>query len=104
MSSTAGDRATLGLFLRRGGWHASSDELKVWDGDDHRSGATCPNGQPAQVRWWVDGVEQHGDPSAFAPRNGQVIVLSYDSDAAPPGPPPQMAGLYLPPLGASTQG
>jgi hypothetical protein len=98
----AGDKATLGLFLQRGGWLASSDELKVWDGDDHRSGSTCANGQPAQVRWWVDGVEQHGDPSAFAPRNGQVIVLSFDADATPPGPSPQMAGLYLPPLGAAT--
>jgi len=100
--SEAGDKATLGLFLQRGGWQASADRLKLWDGDEHRSGGTCPNGQTAQVRWWVDGVEQHGDPSTFAPRNGQVVVLSFDSDPAPPGPPPQMAAQYLPPLGAAT--
>jgi hypothetical protein len=98
----AGEKATLGLFLQRGGWHASADRLKLWDGDEHRSGSACPNGQAAQVRWWVDGVEQQGDPSTFAPRNGQVIVLSFDSDPAPPGPPPQMAAQYLPPLGAAT--
>jgi len=98
----AGDKATLGLFLKRGGWHASADQLSLWDGDEHRSGTTCPNGQTAQVRWWVDGAEQQGDPSTFTPRNGQAIVLSFDSDIAPPGPPPQMSGLYLPPLGAAT--
>jgi hypothetical protein len=100
--SEAGDKATLGLFLQRGGWQASADRLKLWDGEEHRSGGTCSNGQTAQVRWWVDGVEQHGDPSTFAPRNGQVVVLSFDSDPTPPGPPPQMAAQYLPPLGAAT--
>jgi hypothetical protein len=98
----AGDKATLGLFLKRGGWQAAADHLKLWDGDEHRSGTTCPNGQTAQVRWWVDGAEQHGDPSAFTPRNGQVIVLAFDSDPSPPGPPPQITALYLPPLGAAT--
>jgi hypothetical protein len=98
----AGERATLGLFLQRGGWHAAADRLQLWDGDDHRSGQACPNGQTARVRWWVDGVEQTGDPSSFTPRNGQVIVLSFDSDPSPPGPPPQLAALYLPPIGAAT--
>ena len=100
--SEAGDKATLGLFLQRGGWEVSADRLKLWDGDEHRSGAACPNGQAALVRWWVDGVEQHGDPTKFVPRNGQVIVLSFDSNATPPGSPPQLKALYLPALGAAT--
>jgi hypothetical protein len=99
----AGDKATVGLFLQRGGWQVSADRLKLWDGEEHRSGSACPNGQTAQIRWWVDGVEQHGDPSTFAPRNGQVAVLSFDSDPAAPGAPPQMAAQYLPPLGAATK-
>ena len=98
----AGDNATLGLFLERGGWQASADQLTLWDGVEHRTGATCPNGQPARVRWWVDDVEQHGDPSAFTPRDGQVIVLSFDTESTPPGPPPQMDALYLPSLAAAT--
>jgi len=98
----AGDKATLGLFLDRGGWKASADRLQLWDGVEHRAGATCPDGRVAQVRWWVDGVEQHGDPAAFLPRNGQVIVLSFDADPAAPGAPPQMAALYLPSVGAAT--
>ena len=98
----AGDKATLGLFLQRGGWEASADRLRLWDGTEHRSGTACPDGRPATVRWFVDGVEQQGDPSAFRPRNGQVIVLSFSADAGPPGPPPQMQALYLPALGAAT--
>jgi hypothetical protein len=97
-----GDRATLGLFVERGGWAVSADELRLWDGATHRTGETCPDGLPATVRWWLDGVEQRGNPAEFAPRNGQVIVLGFDSDAAPPGVPPQMSSLFLPALGADT--
>lgn len=97
----AGDHATLGLFLERGHWKASQDSLQLWDGETHRAGDACPSG-PATVRWWVDGVEQHGNPSDLLPRNGQVIALSFDADASPPGEPPQMAALYLPTLGATT--
>jgi hypothetical protein len=98
----AGDKAMLGLFMQRGGWRASPDRLELWDGAEHRSGDTCPDGQPAQVRWWVDGVEQDGDPTRFMPRNGQVVVLTFDSDPTPPGAPPQMAALRVPPIGAAT--
>ena len=98
----AGDKATLGLFLERGGWKVSADRLQLWDGVEHRTGDTCPDGQVGQVRWWVDGVEQHGDPATFLPRNGQVIVLSFDADPTPPGAPPQMAALYMPSVGAAT--
>ena len=96
----AGDHANLGLFLKRGGWSASADRLDLWDGTEHATGGTCPNGQPAQIRWTVDGVEQHGNPSDYLPRNGQVIVLSYNT--ALPGPPPQLSSLYLPLLGAAS--
>jgi hypothetical protein len=86
--------------MERGGWKVSADELSLWDGAAHRTQGTCPDGLPASVRWWVDGVEQRGDPADFAPRNGQVIVLGFDSDEGPPGAPPQMSSLFLPSLGA----
>jgi hypothetical protein len=98
MEDEAGDRATLGLFFGRGGWKVSADLLALWDGVGHASGSTCPDGRTASVRWWVDGVEQHGDPSTFRPHNGEVVVLAFDADA-PPGPPPQMAALFMPSLG-----
>jgi hypothetical protein len=101
-SDEAGDRATLGLFLKRGGYQVSADELRLWDGVKHRSGTACPDGSTGRVRWWVDGVEQHGDPSSLTPRNGQVIVLGFDGGAGSPGPPPQMSALYVPPIGAAS--
>ena len=98
----AGDKATLGLFLKRGGWKATSDQLAVWDGTTHTAGQTCPDGRPAQVRWYVDAVQQQGDPSAFVPHNGQVIVVSFDSTAPAAGSPPQLKSLYTPTLGAAS--
>jgi hypothetical protein len=93
--------ATLGLFLKRGIWKVTQDSLQVWDGTTHHNGDACPNGGPAELRWWVDGVEQHGDPGGLLPRDGQVIALSFDSDPAPPGPPPQATALHLPSLTAT---
>jgi hypothetical protein len=97
----AGDRATLGLLLQRGGWTASNDRLQLWDGVEHRAATSCPDGSAATVRWWIDGVEQHGDPATNIPRHGQVIVLAFDPDGPPPGPPPQLAALVPPPLVAA---
>lgn len=97
----AGGRATLGLFLERGAWKATQEALELWDGDEHRNGDPCPGGGPAAVRWWVDGVEQQGNPSDFVPKNGQVIVLGFGDDAGSPGSPPQQAALYLPSLAAA---
>jgi hypothetical protein len=94
----AGEHAVLGLFLTRGGFEATEDRLRLWDGAEHVAGGTCPDGRPAEVRIWVDDVEQQGSPADVAPRNGQVLVLSYDSDPNPPGPPPQLAAIPMPVL------
>jgi len=97
--SEAGNNATLGLLFEGGGWEASADHLELWDGVEHRSGTPCPDGQLAQVRWSVDGIEQQGDPNDFVPRNGQLIVLSFDSSPPPVSPPPpQLGALYVPTL------
>jgi hypothetical protein len=74
----------------------------VWDGITHTAGQSCPGSGPAQVRWYVDGVQQQGDPSAFVPHNGQVIVLSFDSTPPAAASPPQLKSLYTPALGAAT--
>jgi hypothetical protein len=96
----AGDHATVGLFLERGGWNVSDDEVEVWDGEVHRVGDRCPNGEVTKVRWWLDGVEQRGDLDDHVPRNGQVIVVSFDADGSTPGIPPQASSLTPPRLRA----
>jgi hypothetical protein len=98
----AGAQATLGLFLERGLWSASEDSLQLWDGTTHHNGETCRGGGKARVRWWVDGVEQQGNPSKLLPRDGHVVVLGFDSDPAPPGTPPQASALALPALAPAT--
>ena len=65
----------------------------------HVCGAWLPN---APSFGSATGVHSHGDPVDFAPRHGQVIVLGFDSDEAPPGAPPQMSSLFVPSLGADT--
>jgi hypothetical protein len=100
-AAEAGNHATLGLFLERGKWKATQDTLDLWDGTEHHNGDACPTGGPAAVRWWVDGVEQKGDPSVFTPANGQVIVLSFNPAGVVPGTAPQEAALSLPILTAA---
>jgi hypothetical protein len=97
----AGENATLGLYLERGIWKATRDSLQLWDGTTHRNGDDCPSGSAAEVRWWVDGVEQQGNPGDLLPRDGQVIVLGFDSDPTQPGEPPQATALHLPALAAT---
>ena len=95
----AGARATLGLFLQRGGWKASTRSLALWDGEVHERGTTCPDGREAEIRYLVDGVEHQGGPSTIRPRHGQVVVISFGS-APPSGPPPQADAIAVPSLGA----
>jgi hypothetical protein len=73
----------------------------VWDGEVHRVGDRCPNGEVTTVRWWLDGVEQQGDLDDHVPRNGQVIVVSFDADGSTPGTPPQASSLTPPRLRAA---
>lgn len=94
----AGASATLGLFLEGGGWQASADALRLWDGVTHQNGDRCADGRPGQLRWEVDGVEQKGDPSAWHVENGQVITLSFNSGSRDPGVPPQADALPVPSL------
>ena len=91
--------ATLGLFLGTGSWHVDTTTMRVWDGAEHRNGERCGD-RPARVRWSVDGEEQHGDPSAFHPHNGQVIVLAFEPDGVALGTPPQATAPLPPALSA----
>ncbi|MGH9025439.1 MAG: hypothetical protein ACRDWD_04885 [Acidimicrobiia bacterium] len=98
-----GARATLGAFMRGGGWSISEEHLSVWDTSEHRNGDRCADGQAAMLKWWVDGAEQRGDPSEWPVANGQVITLAFDADEQDPGLPPQADALHLPALRASSE-
>lgn len=88
--------ATVGRWLGHGSWSAKADRLQLWDGAGHRNGDACPDGKGATVRWWVDGVEQRGDPDSLHIGNGQAITLSFNPAGVDPGPGPAAARLPLP--------
>lgn len=85
--SEAGRNATLGLFFRSGDWSASTVRLKLWDRHTHRNGDRC-DGEPAKVRWSVNGAERTGDPSRYRPQDGDVIAIAFLADGADIGTPP----------------
>lgn len=98
-SNEAEADATLGLFLAGVGWSVTPKQMRVWDGVQHIIGDSCRNGHRASLRWAVDGIEQHGDPSTWCVRNGQVIVLAFDTPESPLRIPTQAtAALQLPML------
>lgn len=97
-ASEAEGNATLGRWLGHGSWTATADRLSLWDGTPHRTGDPCPDGRPGVVRWWVDGVEQRGDPEKHRIGNGEAVTLSFNPEGVDPGPPPAAARLPLPRL------
>jgi len=92
----ANANATVGRWLSHGQWSAKADRLQLWDGAAHRNGDACPDGKAATVRWWVDGVEQQGDPDAHHIGNGEAVTLSFNPAGVDPGPGPAAARLPLP--------
>jgi hypothetical protein len=96
----AQEHATLGLFLQRGKWSVSDEELKVWDGAVHLRLDPCPDGRGAQMTFWVDGVRQASDPMAWRVRSNQLLTLSFNPDDVDPGTGPAGGHLPLPRLQA----
>ena len=90
--------ATLGRWLGHGAWSAAAGTLALWDGASHRTGDACPDGRAGAVRWWVDGVEQQGDPGRHRIGNGEAVTLSFNPVDVDPGPPPAAARLPRPRL------
>jgi hypothetical protein len=91
----AGANATLGRYFDFGGWTLSEDGFRFLDAEA-RTGDECA-GEPAAVRWSVDGVEQQGDPAAHVFADGEVIVVAFvpaGTDLDDIGEPPSVANLH----------
>lgn len=94
-SDEAGAHATLGRFMRFGGWKATADSFRVWGDVAKKSGDEC-GGKAAKVRWSIDGKEQSGDPSKHELGDLEVIALALLPDGEKIGDPPSAAGLGAP--------
>jgi hypothetical protein len=95
LSRASGENATVGLYLKLGGWEASSDSFSLWDGETHESGDEC-DGEPATVRWELNGEPQTGDISKYRPQNDDVIALALLPEGAEIGEPPSVTELAAP--------
>jgi len=86
-SGETGDRATVGKFLDYAGYSADEDSFMMTDNQVHRTGDEC-DGEPAKVRWSVNGEERDGDISDYRPQDQDVIALALlPEDAEIPTPP-----------------
>lgn len=94
--SEAGDNATLGRFLRNGGWSASRDGLTVWDGPsaspvktEWQVGDRCPGGGGrGHVVFEVNCSVARINPSSYKPRDQDVIALGFLPRGEELGVPP----------------
>ena len=91
----AGANATLGRFMKFGGWKVTADSFDVWGDVSKSTGDKCGD-KKATVRWSVDGEEQSGDPSAHKLVDLDVIALALLPDGEDIGEPPSAAGVFTP--------
>jgi hypothetical protein len=95
VSGEAGERATVGKYFEYAGYDASADSFTMSDGATHQTGDEC-DGEPAQVRWSLNGVEQGGNISSYHPKDQDVIALALLPEDAEIGEPPSTANLAAP--------
>jgi hypothetical protein len=107
-ASEGGQNATLGKFLSYGGWTITDSTIDLggansthtqWPGPASapkkttwQSGDTCPfgkyKGEKTELTWYVDGVQQSGNPSDYHQQNGETIaVYLLPKGAEKPFPP-----------------
>ena len=101
-SSEAGDKATLGKFLKYGGWSASDSSLETWVGPPGASSKTswsngdkCPNaageagkGKPGRVVFQVNCKTVDGNPSDHVLADQEVVAIGFLPVGEKLGAPP----------------
>jgi len=106
VSEDAGNNATLGRYLRYGGWSADADGYDFL-GTKRKTGDTC-DGKPGRFQWataaW-DGSEppgpqkytvRTGNPSDLKLDNGEIVILAFvpeGKDLSEIGNPPSIKNL-----------
>jgi hypothetical protein len=93
-SSESGPRATVGTFMRYGGWDLSETSVTGWDGVARRNGDSCPQG-PGVVQWKVGrfgkpwpAKARTGNPASYRPRNGDIVAVYFLPEGAKLEKPP----------------
>jgi hypothetical protein len=85
-SAETGDKATVGRFIEYQGFDLDADSYELWFGE-HSNGDTCPDGQPGELVWAVNGEQQSGNPADYKPEDNDRIVISFQAEGQEiPGP------------------
>jgi len=80
-SAESGENATVGRYVDYQGYDIDEDSFELWgDIGTKRNGDECPDGQPGEVRWAVNGEEMSGNPADYAPQDGDRIVVAFIPD------------------------
>jgi hypothetical protein len=87
-SAEAGSHATVGLWMRYGGWDLDADGFRLWTGEEYRNGDTCPNGEEGRLVWEVNGEAREGNPADYKPDNLDVIAIGFLPEGEELGEPP----------------
>ena len=116
-SSEAGSNATLGLFMKYGGWSVSEDKVSVWEGPTAdptkttwQNGDRCPNaageagkGKPGEVVFEVNCKTVTGNPSDHKLQDQEVVAIGFVPKGDEIGPPPNAQSAPQNDSGTSTQ-
>ncbi len=85
----AGRNATVGLYMKYGGWKLNATSMKLWAGANgkiiaEKNGQKC-GGKPAKLRWAIGSnktgsvkmVEQHGNPAGYKLYEEDVVGIYF---------------------------
>jgi hypothetical protein len=102
--SESGSNATLGKFMKYGGWSVSENSLSVWEGPNSdptkttwSNGDKCPSdavtgaGKPGEVVFEVNCKTVTGNPSDHKLADQEVVALGFVPKGQEIGPPPNAA-------------
>lgn len=104
-ASEGGDNATLGKFLKYGGWSASEDSLDLWTGPASEptktswsNGDKCPDaqgeagaGKPGRVVFQVNCKTVEGNPSDYKFQDQHVVAIGFLPEGKDLEAPPNAA-------------
>ena len=115
-ASEAGSNATLGKFMKYGGWSVSESSLSVWEGPKSdptktswKNGDKCPSdavqgaGKAGEVVFEVNCKTVTGNPSDHKLADQEVVAIGFVPKGEEIGPPPNAASAPENDSGTATQ-
>lgn len=80
-NAESGNKATVGRFIKYGGWQLSGDKMKLWDAQELKNGDKCPSGEfqgrEAFIVWSVNGKIKTGNPADFKPDDRDIVAIGF---------------------------